>query len=354
MAAGRRKKNTQRKHGLSPGTLVFTGTRHASDTEIQLVQYGEDGLAEKAMKDAIPEAAPDYPVTWYDIRGLHHVDLIEALGQRHRVHALALEDVLDIQQRPKFEDYEDSIFIIAQALTFDDETKEINYEQIAIFARDGLVLSFQEKPDDTFRSVRERLQNATGRIRKRGADYLVYALLDTIVDHYYLVLDKVEEMIELQEDEVLNRPREESKGNIHRLKIQVISLRKAIAPLREAINAFSRSDNPFVRDQTRLYIRDIYDHTIQIIDAVETWRDVLNGLFDLYLSQLSYRMNNVIQVLTIISTIFIPLTFLAGVYGMNFTYMPELQWRYGYAMLWGLMLLIAAWLLWLFRRKNWL
>jgi magnesium transporter len=354
MATGRRKKKIPRKHGLSPGTLVFTGTRHATTTEINLVQYGEEGLLDKFAADAIPAALPDFPVTWYDVRGLHHVELIEQLGQLYGVHALALEDVLDIQQRPKFEDYEDGIFIIAQALTFDDVTKDINYEQIAIFARDGLVLSFQEKPDDTFRTVRERLNSATGRIRKRGADYLVYALLDTIVDHYYLVLDKVEEMIEVQEDEVLNRPREESKGNIHRLKVQIISLRKAIAPLREAINAFSRSDNPFVRDQTRLYIRDIYDHTIQIIDAVETWRDILNGLFDLYLSQLSFRMNNVIQVLTIISTIFIPLTFLAGVYGMNFAYMPELQWRYGYFVLWGVMLLIAALLMWLFKRKNWL
>jgi magnesium transporter len=354
MATGRRKKKIPRKHGLSPGTLVFTGTRHATTTEINLVQYGEEGLLDKFASDAIPAALPDFPVTWYDIRGLHHVELIEQLGQLYGVHALALEDVLDIQQRPKFEDYEDGIFIIAQALTFDDVTKDINYEQIAIFARDGLVLSFQEKPDDTFRTVRERLNSATGRIRKRGADYLVYALLDTIVDHYYLVLDKVEEMIEVQEDEVLNRPREESKGNIHRLKVQIITLRKAIAPLREAINAFSRSDNPFVRDQTRLYIRDIYDHTIQIIDAVETWRDILNGLFDLYLSQLSFRMNNVIQVLTIISTIFIPLTFLAGVYGMNFAYMPELQWRYGYFVLWGVMLLIAALLMWLFKRKNWL
>ncbi len=183
---------------------------------------------------------------------------------------------------------------------------------------------------------------------------MVYALLDTIVDHYYLVLDKLEELIDNQEHQVLTAPDESTKRSIHHLKLQVLALRKTVFPLREAVNAFSRSDNPMVQDSTRLFIRDIYDHTIQIMDAIDTWRDVLNGIFDLYLSQLSFRMNNVMQVLTIISTIFIPLTFLAGVYGMNFQNMPELGWRYGYYAVWGLMLLIALLLLHLFRKKRWL
>ncbi len=350
----KRKRKLQRKHGLPPGTLVFTGDRHAEFPEVTLVQYNEATATQRIAKESIPEQEEGIHVTWYDIKGLHHVPLIEHIGQKFNIHPLALEDVLDTTQRPKFEDYENAVFIIAQALTFDENTKEVQTEQIAIYAGDGFVLSFQEKPDDTFQTVRERVLNGGGKIRKRGADYLVYALLDTIVDHYYLVLDKLEEMIEVQEQEILQNPSEASKGNIHRLKLQVLSLRKSVHPLREAVNLFSRSDNPFVQDSTRIFIRDIYDHTIQIIDAVEAWRDILNGLFDLYLSQLSYRMNNVIQVLTIISTIFIPLTFLAGVYGMNFENMPELRWKYGYFAVWGVMLLTALLLLYAFKRRRWL
>ncbi len=350
----KRKRKTTRKHGLPPGTLVFTGDRHSDFPEVILVQYGEQTADEKILREQIPEPESGHTVTWYDIRGLHHVPLIEQVGQKFGVHSLALEDVLDIQQRPKFEEYDNGVFVIAQALIFDEAAKEIQTEQIAIYAGDGFVLSFQEKPDDTFKTVRERILNGGGRIRKRGADYLVYALLDTVVDHYYVVLDKLEELIEAQEHEVLTNPNEMSKSGIHRLKLQVLSLRRSVHPLREAVNLFSRSDNPFVQESTRVFVRDIYDHTIQIIDSIETWRDVLNGLFDLYLSQLSYRMNNIIQVLTIISTIFIPLTFLAGVYGMNFDNMPELHWKYGYFITLGVMLTVALTLLYMFKRRRWL
>ncbi len=339
---------------MPPGTLVFTGDRHTDVPDIVLVQYNESGTHTQSAREMAPPLEEKAGIVWYDVRGLHHVPLIEQLGQQFGVHTLALEDVLDIQQRAKFEDYDDAIFLIAPALTFDEDTKEIQQEQIAIYAGKDFVLSFQEKPDDTFLSVRDRILNGGGKIRKRGADYLVYALLDTIVDHYYVVLDKLDELIDNQEHQILNEPNESTKHSIHHLKLQVLALRKTVFPLREAVNAFSRSDNPLVQDSTRLFIRDIYDHTIQIMDSIDTWRDVLNGLFDLYLSQLSFRMNNVMQVLTIISTIFIPLTFVVGVYGMNFQYMPELNWRYGYFIVWGVMLLIALLLLYLFRRKRWL
>ncbi len=351
---GVRRRKRPRKHGLPPGTLVFTGDRHADAAEVALVQYSDEVATHNAAQNAVPVAKEGPFITWFDLRGLHNVPVIEQLGQQYNVHPLVLEDLLDTQQRPKFEDYDNGIFIIAQALTFDEETRSIQTEQIGIFAGEGFVLSFQEKPDDTFASVRDRILNGGGRIRKRGADYLVYALLDTIVDHYYIVLDKLEEVIDAQEHEVLTNPGEMSKGNIHQLKLQVLSLRKSVHPLREALNSFSRSESTFVQESTRVYIRDIYDHTIQIIDSIESWRDILNGLFDLYLSQLSFRMNNVIQVLTIISTIFIPLTFLAGVYGMNFDNMPELHWKYGYFMVWGVMVFVALGLLYLFRRRKWL
>jgi len=351
---GTRRRKRPRKHGLPPGTLIFTGDRHSDAVAVTLVHYDEGVAFSTTTENVIPRADGGSLITWYDLRGLHNVPLIEELGRQYNVHPLVLEDVLDTQQRPKFEDYDNGIFIIAQALSFDDEAKSIQTEQIGIFAGEGFVLSFQEKPDDIFAGVRERIMNAGGRIRKRGADYLVYALLDTIVDHYYLVMDKLEEVIDAHEQEVLSNPSDMTKGNIHRLKLQVLSLRKSVHPLREAINAFSRSENAFVQDGTRVFIRDIYDHTIQIIDSIESWRDIINGLFDLYLSQLSYRMNNVIQVLTIISTIFIPLTFLAGVYGMNFDNMPELHWKYGYFMVWGVMVFTALGLLYLFRRRKWL
>ncbi len=333
---------------------MFTGDQHADNQLVTLVQYNEEDAWKKTAQDAVPECIQGNFVTWYDVKGLHCIPVIEQLGRLYNVHPLALEDVLDTTQRPKFEDYENAIFIIAQALTFNEANSEIEVEQIAIYAGDGFVLSFQEKPDDTFQTVCERILHNGGRIRKRGVDYLVYALLDTIVDHYYIVMDRIEEVLEKHEQEILTVPDENTKSRIHQLKLQVLSLKKSIYPLREAINAFSRCDNPLVREDTRIFIRDIYDHTIQIVDTLENWRDVLNGLFDLYLSQLSYRMNNVMQVLTIISTIFIPLTFVAGIYGMNFDNMPELHWHYGYFIVLGVMLLIVLGLLAAFRRRGWL
>jgi magnesium transporter len=352
----RKKKERPRKHGLPPGTLVFTGHRHAEVPEVILVQYNEQTSLEKKAQETIPdpETEPEGLISWYDIRGLHHIPLIEQLGAQFNVHPLALEDVLDIQQRPKFEDYENAFFVTLQALSFDESSQEILTEQIAIYAGPGFVLSFQEKPDDTFQSVRNRFLHTNSRMRKRGVDYLVYSLMDVVVDHYYIVLDKLEEWIELQEREVLDNPGAMDKSQIHKLKLQVISLRKSILPLREAISAFARSDNTLVQDNTRIFVRDIYDHTIQIIDVLENWRDILNGLFELYLSQLSIRMNNVMQVLTIISTIFIPLTFIAGIYGMNFDNIPELHWKNGYFIIWGVMLFLALVLLAIFKRKKWL
>jgi magnesium transporter len=352
----KKKKDRQRKHGLPPGTLVFTGHQHVEAPEVTLVQFNEHSCIEKKTQESIPEpeTEPEGLITWYDIRGLHQVPLIEQLGAQFNVHPLALEDVLDIQQRPKFEDYEDAFFVTLQALIFDESSREILTEQIAIYAGPGFVLSFQEKPDDTFQSVRNRLLHTNSRMRKKGVDYLVYSLMDVVVDHYYLVLDKLEVWIETQEHNVLENPADTDKKLIHKLKLQVIGLRKSILPLREAINAFIRSDNALVQDSTRIFLRDIYDHTIQIIDVLENWRDILNGLFELYLSQLSIRMNNVMQVLTIISTIFIPLTFIAGIYGMNFDNMPELHWENGYFIVWGLMLLLALILLAIFKRKQWL
>lgn len=343
-----------RKPGLPPGTLVFTGEQKVDASDVLMLQYDEARLIEKSLKDDFPAPETNHFVTWYDVKGLHNVSLIERLGGMYNVHSLILEDVLDTQQRPKFEEYDDGIFIILHAITFDKETRNIHTEHIAIFAGHNFLLSFQEKDDDTFAPIRERIRNASGRIRKRGSDYLAYALADSVVDHYFLVLDQLQDAIESLEEEVMYKPNDQTKGKIHQLKLQMLLLRRSILPLREAINWFVKTDCPVVQESTEVFTRDLYDHIVQVIDMVETYRDILNGLYDLYLSEISYRMNNIMQLLTIISTIFIPLTFLVGVYGMNFENIPELRWHYGYFFVWGLMIVITILMLLFFKRKRWL
>ena len=352
--AKKSRKRTVRKPGLSPGTLVFTGEKLVEATSVLMLQYNEAELTETATVDALPLAPSEEKIAWYDVKGLHNVALVEVLGKRYGLHSLVLEDVLDIQQRPKFEEYDEGIFMILNAITFERETRQVQLEHIALYAGRGFLLSFQEKDDDTFAPVRERIRIANGRIRKRGSDYLAYALADSIVDNYFVVLDQVQEAIEELEEEVMYHPNSLTKSKIHRLKVQLLILRKAMLPLREAINWFVKTDCTIVQPETDVFTRDLYDHIIQAIDMVETSRDILNGLYDLYLSEISYRMNNVIQLLTIISTIFIPLTFLVGVYGMNFDNMPELHWQYGYFIVWGIMVAIAVWMLFYFRRRKWL
>ena len=347
--------NRLRKTGLPPGTLIFTGRKKVEETHVTLVQFNPEGqIFEQHLKEKLPIAEPGSLVSWYDIRGLHNVELIQAVGERFNIHSLVLEDVLDTQQRPKFEEHEDGIFLTIQALSFDKENLEIKMEQVAIYAGKGFVISFQEDEDDLFPAIRERIHSGRGKIKKRGADYMAYALADNLVDHYYLLLDQIENVLDELEEEVLSRPGRTSKEKIHNLKIQSILLRKMVSPLREAIGRFSKSESHVIEESTRIFLRDLYDHTIQVMDTIDTYRDVMSGLYDLYLSEISFKMNNIMRLLTIISTIFIPLTFLAGIYGMNFEYMPELHWKYSYFVLWGVMILITAGLVYLFRRKNWL
>ncbi len=346
-----KKQFRQRQPGLPPGTLVFTGEKVMESLNVRMLQFNEEQFIEKEKQNDIPHPETGDFITWYDVKGLHDTQLVERLGKQFNLHPLVLEDILDTQQRPKFEEYDDGIFIILRAMTFDQEVK---LEHIAIYAGPKFTLSFQENEDDTFAPVRERIRIGNGRIRKRGSDYLAYALIDSIVDQYFIVLDQLQETLDALEEEVMYSPDNQTKGKIHQLKLQMLMLRKSLLPLREAINWFVKSDCPIVHESTDVFTRDLYDHIVQVIDMVETYRDIINGLYDLYLSEISFRMNNVMQLLTIISTIFIPLTFLVGVYGMNFKFMPELDWRYGYFFVWGLMLFITIVMLILFRRRKWL
>ncbi|MFN7117747.1 MAG: magnesium/cobalt transporter CorA [Saprospiraceae bacterium] len=357
--AKKRYKRTFKKHqspqpGLPPGARIFIGEQKIEHPKITLIQYNESQFLEKQSLGGIPIAESGNFLNWYDVKGLHDVMLVDQLGKQHQVHGLVLEDILDTQQRPKFEEYDNGIFITLQALTFDREAQEIHVEHIAIYAGPNFVLSFQEKDDDTFAPVRERLRNSSGRIRQRQSDYLAYALADSVVDHYFIILDQIQEVIESLEEEILYNPNNWSKSKIHQLKLQMLALRKAVMPLREAVNWFAKSECVIVQQSTEVFTRDLYDHIVQVIDIVETYRDILNGLYDLYLSEISYRTNNVMRVLTIISTIFMPLTFIVGVYGMNFEFMPELKWRYGYYFVWGFMVVMVITMLIFFRRKKWL
>ena len=351
------KKDRRKIVGLVPGSLVFTGNKKVEKVLIHYLRYDSKELQEEILdshESLTLTPSQVNQVDWYDIRGMHDTELIENFGSHFKIHPLVLEDVVDIHQRPKFEEFANGIFVTMRALSFDKITYEARREHVAIYFNDGFLVTFQETESDLFVAVRNRINSGKGRIRERGADYLAYALMDTLVDHYYVVLDDMEETIEALEEKMTSYPDTNCKGEIHQLKKELLKLRRSIGPLREAVSRFAKSENDLIKDNSFVFIRDLYEHTIHIMDSVETYRDILNGLQDLYISEVSFRMNKVMQLLTLISVIFIPLTFLAGIYGMNFDYIPELKYKYGYFILLGVMLVIFVILLIIFRRKRWL
>ena len=273
-------------------------------------------------------------VTWIDIEGLQDITLLDSLGSCYGLHPLILEDILNTDQRPKSDDMESYIYVVLKMLDFDPASLEIVSEQVSIVFGRNYVISIQEgREGDLFEPLRERIRSGKGRIRKMGPDYLAYSLLDTIIDHYFLILEKFAERIESLEEDLVSDPKPETLHQIHRLKREMIFLRKSAWPLREVIYALEKSDSDLIRPATKIFLRDIYDHAVHIIDSIETYREMLSSMLDIYLSSVSNRMNQVMKVLTIIATIFMPLTFLAGVYGMNFKYMPEIGWPWGYPLL---------------------
>lgn len=353
MARARRQKK-RKKAGLPPGSLIFTGHKKVENPDVTILKYNENNISELKPSDLELGELEEGFVHWYDVRGLHETALVERFGANFKIHPLVLEDILDIQQRPKFETYKTGFFIIIRSLKWDKETAGIQSEQASIYVGQGFVLSFQETADDIFEAVRERLQSGKGKIRMRAADYLAYALIDSIVDQYYHVLDQLEESIEQLEDDILDGRHKNVKMRIHEQKREVVGLRRSLAPLRDAVNQFGKSEHELITNVTTVFIRDVFDNIVQVVDILESHRDSLTNLQELYLSEISFKMNQVMQVLTIIATIFIPLTFLAGVYGMNFDHIPELHWKYSYFVLWGVMILVTLILLRYFRKKQWL
>lgn len=345
------------KLGMSPGSVVYTGKRGVEKVFIHTSSYNTDKIVETVQnnKENIVLDMPEPGmIKWIDIRGVHDAELIELVGKQFDVHGLILEDIANIDQRPKYEEFQNGNFFVMKALSFNSEAVKIESEQVSLFFREGLIISFQEAETDLFSSVRDRLTNSNGRIRQRGTDYLAYALIDTLVDNYYALLDEIELNIDVLEERIIHNPDKTIKTSIHHLKKELLVSRKSISPLREAISRFSKSESKFINEESKMFIRDLYDHTVQVLDMVESYRDTINGLQDLYLSEISYKMNQVMQILTIISVIFVPLTFLAGIYGMNFEILPELKWKYGYLYFWLFSISILVLLLWYFRRKKWL
>ena len=349
-------KKRSKKAGLPPGSLVHIGEKKAGELKVTLIDYGETQFQEREIKTIeecfVFRGKPT--VTWINVDGLHQVEVLEKLGECYGFHPLMLEDILNTDQRPKMEDYGDYVYIVLKMLDQSNKNNEVVMEQISLILGPSFVISFQEMEGDLFDPIRERIRNGKGRIRKMGADYLAYTLVDSIVDNYFIIMEKLGEKIEFLEEELVTRPTAETLKTIHQLKREMIFLRKAVWPLREVVSGLQRGESSLMKESTRIYLRDVYDHTIQVIDTIETFRDMLSGMLDIYLSSVSNRLNAVMKVLTIIATVFMPLTFLAGVYGMNFKYMPELEWRWGYPTLWAAMVAIGVSMLVYFRKKKWL
>ena len=349
-------KKISKKAGLPPGTLIHIGAKKTEKVRITIIDYDEAQFQEKEAK-TVEECLPfkDKPtVTWINVDGIHQVEIIEKIGKHFSIHPLLLEDIANAGQRPKMEDFEDYIFIVLKMLYYDEKDNEIKVEQVSIIVGTNFVISFQEREGDVFNPIRERVRNGKGRIRKMGTDYLAYSLMDVIIDNYFIILEKLGERIEGIEEKLVMNPTPETLQEIHNLKREMIFLRKSVWPLRELISGMERGESPLIKECIRIYLRNIYDHTVQVIDIIETSRDMLSGMLDIYLSSVSNKMNDIIKVLTIIATIFIPLTFVAGIYGMNFQYMPELGWRWGYFGVLSIMVIIGIGMLIYCRMKKWL
>jgi magnesium transporter len=345
------------KAGFPPGTLVHVGEQKSEKTRILIMDYDEGQVVENELTGVaeclLLKAKPT--VTWINVTGLHQIEVLEELNQCFGLHPLVLEDILNTDQRPKIEDFGDYLYIVLKTLFMDpDRPGEVTSDQVSLILGANFVLTFMEKETDLFAPIQDRLRSGKGRLRKMGPDYLVHALLDTIVDHYFVVMETLGEKIEFLEEELVTRPTPATLRVLHHLKQKMIFLRKSVWPLREVIGRLERGESTLIQPTTLVYLRDVYDHTIQVIDNIETFRDTLSGMFDIYLSSISNRMNEIMKVLTIIATIFIPLTFIVGLYGMNFKYMPELEWPWGYPAVLLFMLAVSVFMLLYFKRKKWL
>lgn len=344
------------KAGMPPGSFVSVDDGQGANTNIRLFEYGPDHVVERriASINEFVERTSGCDNAWIDIDGLNNDSTILSVGERYELHPLLMEDVLNTDHRPKVEEYQDTLFIVAKMLSLDEETGGIHSEQICFVLRKGLVISFQERPGDVLDPVRERLRQGMGRVRRAGADYLVYALLDVIVDNYFLIVEALGQRIEALERKVMLKPGNEDLLTIQELRSLLIGVNRFVTPTRELAGRLNTLQSPLIDKSTRRYINDLQDHTVYIAETINTDREILTSLENTYHAGQNARMTQVMKLLTVISTIFIPLTFIVGVFGMNFKYMPELEWHYGYPIVMGSMAILAGLMLLWFRRKRWL
>lgn len=335
---------------------MHIGDKGTGIVHISILDYNADRLVEKKEASfADCTAFLDSPsITWINICGIDDSKTIESIGKHFGLHPLLLEDVMSTGQRSKIDNYKEMLYIVMRMLTYSDDKQEVDDEQVSLVLGRNFVISFVETERDVFAPIRERIRNPKSRFRQRGADYLCYTLIDCLVDNYFSILEKVDEKLERLENELFNEPTPQTLVKIQRIKREISLIRKAVWPMREVISSFNRLDSALVQDATKLYTQDIYDHTIQAIDTVESFREISSGMLDIYLSTINQRMNEIMKVLTVVATIFVPLTFVSSLYGMNFDHIPELHWPWGYYMVIALMLSISAGMLYFFRRKQWI
>jgi magnesium transporter len=348
-------KRTSSKAGLPPGALVHIGKHSDAKTSIDVIEYDPDHFTEKDLKNT-EECFPykdSNKVAWINVNGLNDVNAIGSIGEHFNLHPLLVEDILNTNHRPKLEEFDDCIFVTLKMLGITKNSDSIISEQVSFVLGNNWILSFQEIKGDIFDTIRERIRESKGNVRFKNVDYLLYRLIDTVVDNYFFVTEHISEQIENLEEKVLKISETQTLTEIQNLKKEIIGLRKVINPLRDSVGAL-HNDTGLIQQDTKRYFRDVYEHIIHLNESLDSQRDLLASLMDLYLSGVSNKMNKVMQLLTIISTIFIPLTFIAGVYGMNFSYMPELEWKYSYFVVWILMIILFIVMIIYFRRKKWL
>lgn len=355
------KKFRHRKKGLSPGSSVFTGDRKIDEIVITAFNYNDHLVEEKRIEsvDELLDLKEKAKTLWVNLAGLHDVAMIEKVCEIFGVHSLVIEDILNVNHSPKIEEHDDFLFMILKMIDFDKTKYDLNIEQISFILGKNYVLTFQENIGDVFDVIRERIRTAKGRIRKAGADYLMYRLLDSIVDNYFITLEHIDDKIEFAEEKLLDDSDESFLKEIHKLRKDILKIRRAVYPMRDMTYYLQRGENPFIQKTTVMFTRDLFDHIGNNIETIENCREIINGVLEVHLTNASHKMNQVIKFLTIISTIFIPLTFIVGIYGMNFNTaaspynMPELNWKYGYLFVMFIMLAISVSLIIFFKRKKW-
>lgn len=344
------------KTGLPAGTLVYLGERKTERASITLIEYDAGALKETHFDSlaACQACAPNQPKLWLNVHGLHEPEVMQEVGKRFQLHPLVLEDILNTDQRPKIEDYGTYLFLVTRFFSYDPTNLAVTTEQVSFVIGANFVLTFQERPTGNFDPVREWLRTNKGRIREHGTDYLAYALLDIIVDRYFTVLEQISDRTEQLEDDLMAKPDATQLQVLHQLKRETLTLRRTIWPLREVVNTLVRNESRFFTPETQLYLRDIYDHTVHLIESLEAIRDLIAGMLDIYLSSISNRVNQEVRALTVFALIFMPATLISGIFGMNFHAMPLLDDPSGFLYAIGLMVAVAASLGLIFWRRHWL